>query len=113
MKAIKHQATISTISAKVDGSVAYRINTPELTNEEKSAIFELQNQNVEVLISPMGAKHVINVNTDLNTKSQSQRIRNVLYILYQQNPEKTSSFEEYYKNKTEKYIDYLKGKIDQ
>jgi hypothetical protein len=112
MKALKHQATISTISAKVDGSVGYRVNTPELTNDEKTAIFSMQNQNLEILISPLGAKEVIEVKTDLNQKSQSQRIRSVIYLLWEQKPE-GMTFEQYYQNKTEKYIEHLKGLIEQ
>jgi hypothetical protein len=112
MKSINHKATVSTITAKVDGSVGYRINTPELTVEEKSAIFGLQNQNVEVLITPEGARDIIKINTDLNQKSQSQRIRAVLFILYKQNPE-DMTFEEYYQNKTEKYIESLKARIEE
>lgn len=111
-RSIQHQAIITSISARVDGSVGYRINTPELSTKEKTAIFDMQNQNVEVLVSPMGAKEVLKVENDLNQKSQSQRIRAVLYILFSKNPE-GMDFEQYYKNKTEKYIEYLKGKIDE
>lgn len=111
MKAINHQATISSIIAKVDGSVGYRINTPELNNEQKSAIFDMQNQNVEVLISPIGAKEVIKVKTDLNQKSQSSRIRATLYRVWERDSE-GKDFETYYQEKTEKYIDYLKGKLE-
>lgn len=111
MKAIKHQATISTISARVDGSVGYRVNTPELTTAEKAAIFEMQNQNVEIVMSPLGAKDIIEVKTDLNQKSQAQRIRAVLYILWQQKPE-DMEFEQYYQKKTEQYIEFLKKMIE-
>lgn len=112
MKAISHQATISSITAKVDGSVGYKINTPELKTEEKSAIFDMQNQNVEVLISPIGAKDIIKVQNDLNNKSQSQRIRAVLYILFKQDNE-NMTWEQYYQNKTEVYIEHLKTKIEE
>lgn len=111
-KAIHHQATVSSITAKVDGSIGYKINTPELSSEEKTAIFDLQNQNVEVLISPIGVKEILKVKNDLNQKSQSSRIRSVLYILWEQDHEDLN-FEDYYKDKTEKYIEYLKAKIIQ
>jgi len=45
-------------------------------------------------------------------KTQSQRIRGVLFILWKQNPEGFTDFENYYRNKTEKFIDHLKTKID-
>lgn len=115
MKAIQHKGQITSITAKVDGSVGYRINTPELTNGEKSTIFDLQNKNVEVLISPFDGPEpeLIKVDKDIEIKSQAQRIRSVLYILYIQNPENLTTFEEYYKVKTEKYIEMLKGKIEE
>lgn len=39
-------------------------------------------------------------------KSQAQRIRAILYRLWQANPEGMTA-EEYYQVKTEKYIDFL------
>ena len=47
-----------------------------------------------------------------NAKSQSQRIRAVLFILYSKNNEGFASFDTFYKAKTEKYIEHLKNKID-
>lgn len=114
MKAIQHKGQITSITAKVDGSVGYRINTPELANNEKSAIFDLQNKNVEVLISPFDEPEpeLIKVDKDIDTKTQAQRIRSVLYILFSQNPEDIATFEEFYRQKTEKYIESLKARIE-
>jgi hypothetical protein len=47
-----------------------------------------------------------------NTKSQSQRIKAVLYLLWKQNKEGYEMFDAYYKFKTEKYIEHLKAKIE-
>lgn len=44
-------------------------------------------------------------------KSQSQRIRAILYKLWELNGEKME-FEEYYQNKTQKYIDFLLKKLN-
>ena len=49
---------------------------------------------------------------DDNAKTQSQRIKSVLYLLFKQNNEGFDSFETYYKSKTEKYIEHLKSKIE-
>lgn len=115
MKAIQHKGQITSIIAKVDGSVGYRINTPELANNEKAAIFDLQNKNVEVLISPFDEPEpeLIKVDKDIETKSQAQRIRSVLFILFNQNPEGLENFETYYHAKTEKYIESLKARIEE
>lgn len=44
-------------------------------------------------------------------KSQSQRLRNVLYILWKQDGEK-GDFKKYYKQKTEEIIQHFKNKLD-
>lgn len=48
---------------------------------------------------------------ELEGKTQSQRIRNVLYLLFEQNNEGFKTFDTYYKSKTELYIEHLKAKI--
>tara|TARA_R100000900_G_scaffold144835_2_gene129487 strand:- start:694 stop:1071 length:378 start_codon:yes stop_codon:yes gene_type:complete len=44
-------------------------------------------------------------------KSQSQRLRNVLYILWKQDGER-GDFKKYYKQKTEEIIQHFKNKLD-
>ena len=46
------------------------------------------------------------------SKSQSQRIRGVLYILWKQHPEGYKAFPDYYNAKTDLYIEHLKNKIE-
>jgi len=46
------------------------------------------------------------------SKSQSSRIRSVLYILWKQNPEGYKAFPDYYNAKTDLYIEHLKSKIE-
>lgn len=108
------QAIIEGIRARKDRSLGVSFTTPELTAEEKAIIFELQNQNVKMVITPTDAEQLEDhvVDTDLNQKTQSQRIRSVLFILWKQNPQGLE-FADYYKDKTEQYIDFLKKKIDE
>jgi hypothetical protein len=44
-------------------------------------------------------------------KSQSQRLRNVLYILWKQDGER-GDFKKYYKQKTEEIIQHFKNKLE-
>jgi hypothetical protein len=114
MRAIKHKGNIGSIAAKVDGSVGYRVNTPELSNEEKSALFDLQNKNIEILISPFDQDallDVVEVKKEMDTKTPSQRLRAVLFILWKQNNEGQEIFDVYYEMKINKYIEFLKEKI--
>lgn len=53
------------------------------------------------------------LDTDLydKPKSQSQRIRNTLFKLFEQDTEGYAEFKDYYKDKTDKIIEHLKSKI--
>jgi len=46
-------------------------------------------------------------------KTQSQRIRNVLYKMYESNDEGFEDFKKFYQHYTEKIISHLKTKIDE
>lgn len=113
MKTIVVQTVIEGIRARKDGSLGVTFSTPELRPEEKTSFFELQNQNNEMTIKPLdeSAPEEIRVDADLNHKSQSQRIRDVLFILWKKDP-MGLEFDEYYKRQTEKIINWLKSKID-
>lgn len=113
MKTISTQAIITGIRSRADKSVGLSVSTPELRPEEKTLFFELQNINVELTIKPLDENAPeIKVDKDLNQKSQSQRIRNTLFVLWTQNSE-DMDFEEYYRNKTEKYIQSLQARINE
>lgn len=112
MKAIKTNAIITSITAKQDRSLGLRVATPELTPEEKVTIMNLQGINTVILIEPLdeAPEEVVQVKGEVADKSQGQRIRSVLFILWKQEGEK-GRFEDYYHAKTEAYIEFLKEKI--
>jgi len=45
-------------------------------------------------------------------KTPSQRIRSVLFLLWEQDRQGYDTFDAYYVHKTEQYIDHLKSKLD-
>ena len=56
-----------------------------------------------------------NIDADLyddKSKTQSQRIRSVLFRNWQQTPEGFKDFKEYYRFKTEQIIEHYKSKLD-
>ena len=73
----------------------------------------LQNQNVNALLTPTDYKidEEIIVDKDVENKTQAQRIRSVLFLIWKQEGEQ-GDFKDFYMNKTEKYIDYLKEKLN-
>jgi len=112
MKTIQTKAIITGIRSRADRSVGLTISTPELNPQEKALFFELQNLNVELKITPLDEARAedYEVVADLNQKSQSVRMRNVLFILWKQDP-KGQEFADFYRTQTEKIIEFLKGKI--
>lgn len=110
------QVTVENITSRKDRTLKIVMGTQEATPEQAGNLFELLNQLAFVLISPKGINQeqidaVDATDVDLGGKTQSQRIRGVLYKLFEQDHEGYSTFDNYYKAKTELYIDHLKKKI--
>jgi hypothetical protein len=114
MKSITTNAILEGVRSRKDGSLGLTVSTPELTPQEKALFMELQGINLELIMKPLDDVKVedYKINKDLESKTQSQRLRAVLFILWKQDPE-GREFEDYYKLHTEKIIEWLKAKIDQ
>lgn len=112
MKAINCDLLITSLSAKKDRSLGLRIETPELSNEEKVMFMELQNVPLTAFLQPKDGSDIgeIKIDKELHRFSQSQRIRNKLFRLWEQDPE-GQTWDEFYYEKTEKIISYLDGKL--
>jgi hypothetical protein len=113
MKAIKTQIIINSIRSRRDGSLGFSAETPELTSEEKVAFMNLQGQSLNVLFEPTEYPTVdeIEIQKDVDNKTQAQRIRAVLFLIWKQQGEQ-GEFRDFYNAKTEKYINYLKEKLE-
>lgn len=113
MKSISLKAVITGIRAKVDRSLGLTISTPELATKEKAMFMELQGVNCEMTVKPLeGKAENVVIEKDVNQKSQSQRIKNILYLLWKQKPEGFEEFTPYYKHKTDKIMDHYKTLIE-
>lgn len=108
---------VSSIRSLKDGSVSVCVETNELSPGKAGELFSLRNKVAMMYLSPKEVitqqelKQVDMIDADIQGKSQSQRIRAVLYLLHQQNPEGFDDFADYYRNKTEKFIEHLKSKL--
>lgn len=114
MKTLQCDAIVTGIRAKVDHSLGLSISTPELSNNEKAMFMELQGINTRMTIEPLDekAEGVEKIDKEVNTKTQSQRLRAVIFIYWKQLGEK-ETFEEFYRATTEKLINFIKGKLEQ
>ncbi len=111
-------AQVERIATRADGTISVALGLQELAPLKAAEIFSLRNKVVAVYISPKETiteqelKQVDSIDIELGGKSQSVRIRNCLFILYEQNNEGFAIFDTYYKHKTELIIQELKSKMN-
>lgn len=116
MKGTLLSTYVENISTRKDKSVKITLGTQELSPEKAGELFQLMNQLAVTYICPTGVSdeeinQVDAVNPDIQGKSQSHRMRNVLFLLWKQSNDGFSKFDDFYKNRTEKIIDQLKSKL--
>jgi hypothetical protein len=107
---------VENIATRKDKSVKISLVTQELTPEQAGEVFHLMNTLAVTYISPKEitnkeVEQVDKLDAELGGKTQSQRIRNVLYKLFEQDSEGYKNFDQYYHAKTDQYIEHLKTKI--
>lgn len=108
---------LNPISRRKDKSIKLSFETRELTPDETLTLMSMEGEEGWILFSSnpeISEGEIPQENAELNQKSQAERIRAVLYKLYvqdTQNQKYIGTFPNYYKEKTEKYIEFLKGLI--
>lgn len=96
-----------------------KIHTQELTAEQKSEVSQLDNKLVFAAfkVNPFTNKEseiisALETDPDLEVKSLSERLRNVLFVWFKQNPQGFKSFSDFYQHFMGLYIDNIKGKLE-
>ena len=112
MKSISTTAIVTSLRSRVDRSIGLTIVTPEVTTDEKSLFFELQGINTRIEITPLDEKPegVEKIDKDMETKTASQRLRSVLFLVWKQSKQE-DTFESFYKSQMEKVIEHYKEKL--
>lgn len=109
-------ATINPPRLRKDGSASISFDTRELTAEEIFSIMGLRHAEGWMTFSPnQDDVEVPEENAEVDTKTPSQRLRSVLYVLYKKDMEENKFvglFETFYKERMEKIIEMLKRKLD-
>jgi hypothetical protein len=117
MNGILLSAMVDGIRTRKDGTVSITLGTQELSSGRAGEVFSLNNKLAAVYISPKEVSQreidqVDKLEPDLPGKSPSQRLRNVLFIIYSTtDAEGFKEFDSYYKVKMEQIIEQLKTKI--
>ena len=116
-KTILLKATVENISSRKDSTLKIVVGTQQL--KEGAELFALQNELVSIGISRLNitqedveliAENKFGVEDVPNKKSQSQRLRGVLFLLGSQRGE--TDFDSYYKRTMENIIEFYKAKLE-
>ena len=118
MKSVVLQAVIDGVRSHKDRSLGLTISTPELSPHESVVFLQLQGLLIDLKITPREDKddETLHIDKELTDKSQSQRLRNSLYILLSKVLNRTPGhieWTEYYHNEMEKIIGKIKAQIDE
>lgn len=116
MRTFQVPATLEGVSTLKDGGVSVRLHTQELSPEEKAIAMGYQNQFGWLLFKPeqhdeKELEQLEHIRKDTGGKSPSQRLRSVLFVLYQQGSRDTT-FDQFYSMKMEQIIDNIKSRLD-
>jgi len=119
---------IDKVSTLADGSLRVYVGTPELSHETMVSVFSLIKKPGFVLISTnpinqdqIDAVEKATTNAEFSEKTPSQRMRGVLYKLWEKTQPKTMNgdgemeyvdFDLFYKRQMNKIIDHFKTKLD-
>jgi hypothetical protein len=108
-KTIVLNAVISSIRAKVDKSISFTVQTPELTPDEVGSFFLLQGINVDLSIKPLDEPEApeIKINKDIEQKTKSQRLRNIIYVVWR-NIETGRDFNTFYNDMMDEIAEDVK-----
>lgn len=113
MQAIQTQLQITRVTIKPDDSVSFSASTPELTDSQLVAFRKVAKCLVNALLEPeIGSSDVLKIEKEIDGKSPSQRLRNVLYVLWEQEGKPQDDFEIYYRMQMNKVIDLVKNKLN-
>lgn len=114
MKQITIKAFITSIRSRKDDSLGLSLETAkEMSPEEMVEVFKLHKQQVQAVFIPLDEPNApaLVIDKDLEQKSQSQRLRGVLYVYWQQHGEQ-GDFADFYRKEMEKLIEVYKRRLD-
>lgn len=109
-------AQINPPRLRKDGSASISLDTRELTAEEIFTIMSLRHNEGWLCFAPNEDQiEIPEKDAELETKTESQRLRATLYVLYKQEVDKgsfTGTFNTFYKERMEQLIEVIKKKLD-
>lgn len=116
MSIIQLPAIINAPRFRKDKSISISFDSRELQPSEMVTILSMQGSEGYLLFkeNEIKAEEIPQGDSELETKTQSQRMKSVLYKLYMQDIAEVKyvgSFNSYYQDRMEKLLEMLKAKI--
>ncbi len=107
---IRH-SEMGSVTSRVDGGVAFRIITPELTLDQRATLLGLHGKNVRCMLEPIDVPvaGMDEVTTERDQKTPCQRLRAVIFVHYK-SASNTSDFETFYRMQMDRVIEGYKAK---
>jgi hypothetical protein len=107
------------LSTRADGSVVIKIATQELDSTDAARIFELRNKYVKYIFSDSNISEAdekliddLHLKDGRKIKSPAQRLRSVLFKVYELEGSAPEQFDQWYKEKMEELISFFKKKLE-
>ncbi len=115
-KIIAFPAILNRVASRADRSWSLTFVTRELSGEDSSALMDQLMSEGHVLYSPNSDFKEADVpnekaNSGLGTKTQSQRLRGVIFRIWDMKG-RTGDFEDYYRKVMESVIDQFKQELE-
>jgi hypothetical protein len=114
---LKLPAQINAPRFRKDGSISLSFDSRELTPEELMFVLGCRNSEGWLMYaqtSEISQQDIPTTKPDLDLKSSSQRLKDVLYVFYKQETDAqkfVGSFDTFYSEKMEKLIEMIKTKL--
>ena len=110
-------STISKVETMADRTLKLRVDTTqELPAEDEAKIMRLRGTQGWFVYSDreIQANEIpnIDIDTEIDEKSPSQRLRNIIWVHWDKNTNKQTPFDIYYRNVMDKIINRLKEDLE-
>jgi len=108
---------VTSIRTRVDGSLTVCVETQELSSSNAGELFSTRGKPAMMYLSPkdiISQKEIDQVNAidaEIEGKTPSKRLRDVIYVLFTQQPEGYKEFDSFYKFKMNIITEHLKSKL--
>lgn len=114
------KAQVESVSTRKDRTIKLAFSTQELKGKDAAKLLDLQNELVNLGISPKGLddneiqllrESKFGIQDIPNEKSKSQRLRGVLYVLFEHDSKGFTTFQNFYDNKMTEIIEHFKNQL--